>query len=64
MIAIRDCPNKATKVADPIYFRDAASRGFFMFNHLKREMAGFTASSLENIYPRSDRTSKKFQKKP
>jgi hypothetical protein len=37
---------KVSRVVRPAYSRDAAPSNFFMFGHLKGEMAGFSANSL------------------
>jgi hypothetical protein len=40
---------KGAKTVHPAYSPDVAPSDFFLFGRLKREMAGFTASSPENI---------------
>jgi hypothetical protein len=40
---------KANQVAHPIHSLDGAPSDFFLLGHLRGEMAGFTASSAEDI---------------
>jgi hypothetical protein len=40
---------KANRVAHPAHSPDPAPSHFFLFGHLKRETAGFTAGSAEDI---------------